>query len=301
MTSTTSGLGAWLKRHWLLSTAIGALVTTSVGFLVNRFGPGVIELLSGESPLRFVVSRAPPTDGEYFALPSAVPKGDLPGPPSAREGVPSGAAIGCHNIRGWLALQGAVDAGDTPLKISIEGLNSSPVLIQSMRARVDARRDPMANTVLGCPVEGEIGVVEMGFNLDEQPAVARVIQEDKSLGHPYFERSNITIAEGEILPLSVTAFAEECFCEWRIEIDAVVEGDRQTFVLDDHGRPFRTTAIAAAPSHRIVSYAGEWGYCGGEFTCMPDGLPGRTKPTPIPEDELLELREQETREVLPPW
>lgn len=293
-----SGLGAWVKRHWLLSTAMGALVTTTIGFLVNRFGPGIVEGITSEAPLRFVVSRVPPLDGEAFALPGLVGEGDLPGPPSARRGVPG--VIGCFDILDWLARQGAVDAGDTRLKVSIEGLNSSPVLIQSMRARIEARRDPISNTLLTCPVEGEIGVIKIGFNLDEQPAVARILKDDNTLGRPYFEGSGITVADGEVLAMSVAAFTEQCFCDWRIEIDAVVEGDRQTFVLDDHGRPFQTTAIVTVPSRRIVLYAGEVGYCDGEFSCFPDGLPGQTKPTPIPEGELQELREQGTSQVLYP-
>lgn len=172
-----------------------------------------------------------------------------------------------------------------------------------MRVNVLHRQEPISNAVLTCPVEGELGVIQIGFNLDEQPPVARRVLEDGSLGEPYFESSNIRVDEGEVLAMGVTAFAEECFCTWTIECDVVVDGERQTLSLDNHGEPFQTTAVVTVPSQRIILYAGELGFCDGEFTCFPDGdgIPGGPPPQPISEDELQEMREQGTEQVLPPF
>jgi hypothetical protein len=192
--------------------------------------------------------------------------------------------------------KGGIDAGRTHLKISIEGLNRTPVLIESMRARVEDRREPIDDTLVACALEGVTGVIGIGFDLDEQPSLARSIKKDGGLGRPFFEHSSITVAEGEILPLAVTAFAEQCFCQWRIEIDAVVEGERQTFVIDDNGQPFQTTAAVKLPSHRVVWWGGkEWTSCDGDVYCEP-GL----KPVPYTAEELESLRKEGTTSVLPP-
>jgi hypothetical protein len=287
----SSGLGAWVKRHWLLSAAVVALVTSSVGFLVNRFGPEVIEGLSGEPPLRLVVSRVDPADGDRFAFPVAVSRDELP-PPSS-----------CLGIQGWLTEHGAIDAGRSPLTIAIEGLSSSPVLINSMRANVESRREPVSNAVLSCATEGELGLIQVGFNLDEQPPVARWILEDGGLGEPYFQTSTIRVEEGEVLAMGVSAFAEQCFCTWTIEFDIVVDGERQTLSLDNHGEPFQTTAVVTVPAQRIILYSGEWGICDGEFSCFPDGdgIPGGPPAQPISEDDLQQMREEGTLQVLPPY
>jgi hypothetical protein len=280
----TTGFGAWVKRHWLFSAAVGALVTSTVGLLVNQFGPGIIEQVTGEPALRIVVSEDNDayTMGHSFALPGGLPTGELP------------VVSGCQQIRTWVMRLGGVDAGRTHLNLSIEGRSSSPVLIKSMRARIVTRSEPLQDTVVRCLLEGEIGVIGIGFNLDEQPSLARTLLEDGTLGEPYFEAHNLTLAEGEVLPMSVTAFVEQCSCEWRIEIEAVVEGEEQTFMVDNSGEPFETTAIATLPSHKVVWY-GDWASCSGLVTCFP-GEPS----LPITGDFLRSLRREGTVSVLPP-
>lgn len=277
--------GSWVKRHWLLSAAIGAVVTSSIGFLINQLGPGIIDALSGEEPLRFTVREDPDAyqAGHFFALPNDPPPGELP-PDSS-----------CQQVRSWAMRRGAIDGGRTHLKISIEGLNDTPVLIESMRARVESRMEPISNTLVSCLIEGEIGIIGIGFNLDEQPSLARALSgETGELGGPYFEGSNISVAEGEVLAMAVTAFAEQCFCEWRIEINAVVEGEQQTFILDDNGQPFLTTAGVTLPAHEIACYGEACIRCDGPVLCFP-GEP----PSPISGEYLRRLREQGTIHVLP--
>jgi hypothetical protein len=283
-TKDGGGFGAWVKRHWLLSAAVGALVTSSVAFLVNRFGPVIIEGLSGDPPLRFTVAVDPDayTAGHAFALQGEPPTGDLPEVPS------------CQEVRRWAMRYGAIDGGRTHLKITVEGLSSSPVLIESMHARVESREEPIDETLVSCLVEGEIGIIGIGFNLDEQPSVARTLLENGGLGEPYFAGSNISVAEGEVLALAVTAFAEHCSCKGRIDVNAVVEGERRTFTLDDNGRPFQTTAIVTLPEHRLALYGGEWAKCEGPVICFQG-----EDPSPITGRYLKVLKKQQTVPVLP--
>jgi hypothetical protein len=263
---------------------VGALVTSSVAFLVNRLGPVIVEGLSQDPPLRFAVAVDSDayTPGHSFAIQTEPPAGDLP------------QASSCQDVRRWAIEQGAIDGGRTHLKITIEGLSSSPVLIESMHAIVESRRAPISETVISCLTEGEIGIIGIGFDLDEQPSVARSLPEDGGLGDPYFAGSNISVAEGEVLALGVTAFTEQCRCDWRIEVKAVVEGERRTFTLDDNGRPFQTTAVVTLPEHKVAWYGEEWASCHGPVICFPG-----SDPNPITGAFLKTLKEQQTVSVIP--
>jgi hypothetical protein len=279
------GLGSWIKRHWLLSAAIGALVTSSVGFVVNRYVPGIIDKLSGKDPLRFTIREDPDayTEGHSFVIRGGPPADVLP------------PAVSCQQVRSWAMGHGAIDGGRTHLKVSIEGLNDTPVLIESMHARVERRTEPISETVVSCLTEGEIGIIGIGFNLDEQPSPARSLSgEHGELGEPYFQSSNISVAKGEVLAMAVTAFTEGCFCQWRMEVNAVVEGERETFILDDGGRPFQTTAVVTLPPHKLAWYGGEWASCEGAVVCFPG-----SEPAPITGEYLSTLQEQGTIPVLP--
>jgi hypothetical protein len=285
----SSGFGAWIKRHWLLGAALTALVTATVGLLVNRFGPGIIDI--GKPPLRFTVTHEDPGDGSFFAFRRVIPRSALP------------PANGCGaHMRGWLARYDAVDGGQSGVKVTVEGLNRSPVLIESMRARIVSRTPPISGSVLRCVVEGVLPAVEIGFNLDEPSPIARTMTEDGSLGTPYFEGAGLTVAEGEHVILAVTAFAEECFCRWVIEMTALVDGNMETFTIDDGGRPFETSAIVTVPARRIYLYGPDLGYCSGELSCFPDndGVPG-PPPQPLSAKELKQLRQEQTVQVIPPF
>jgi hypothetical protein len=279
--------GLWLKLRRWPGLVLAALITATVGFLVNEFGPAVVELLRGDPALRFVVRENidPYEDaGPAVALAEPLPEGRFPSPST------------CADAIGWLKSQGGVDAARTYLSISIEGMNDVPVLIQSMRARIEARQPPIRHTTAECETAGVVELTRIGFDLDEPSPVAREFRDDGSLGGPFFEARNITIAEGEVLPMSITAFAERCYCRWRIEVDAVVEGEPQTFVLDQNGRPFGTTGMVLVPSERVSFFDGQWARCRGDQECDASGGP---TPTPLPERRIRELERLGTLPVPP--
>jgi hypothetical protein len=62
--------------------------------------------------------------------------------------------------------------------------------------------------------------------------------------------------------LAVTAATEECYSEWRLEVNLLVEGEQQTLVIDDEGEPFRTSAMVENPINNWIYYT-SWVRCGG--------------------------------------
>jgi hypothetical protein len=243
-------LAAWVKSHRLLSVAVGALVTASVGLVVDRFGPGILEDLTGEPPLRITVQEAPASyyEGNAAALPTGLP------------GSKAGYRGSCEDILRRLDEEGAVDVGESYLRVSVQGLHDSPVVIQDISARIVRRHEPIAHTIVSCPLEGQIDVISLGFDLDEPEPMARQYENDE-FGAPYFGASAIRVDRGEPIEIDVIAVTEKCYCEWTMELVAIVDGEEETFVLDDNGQPFRTSASLYPPNEPQQ----RWFVFGGEL------------------------------------
>jgi hypothetical protein len=228
--TTKRSLFGWIKSHPLISGAIAAFTGATITLVVNRYGPGILDMFSDEPPLRVLVSRAETSyyEGNGVALPNGL------------EEPRAGYSGSCGTILRQLYSEGAVGVGETYLRISLQGNHETPVVIQNVRAIVE-RHKPLRHTSVVCPLEGMFDVISMGFNLDDEDPIARTYENGR-LGPPYFEGSGISLARGEPVEIAVTAITESCYCEWTMQLVAIVDGEQQTFTLDDHGRPFRTTA-----------------------------------------------------------
>jgi len=56
---------------------------------------------------------------------------------------------------------------------------------------------------------------------------------------------------------SLAATTTRCNCKWVLQVEAVVAGKTEQFVVTDHGQPFETSAYNPA----AVTY--EWNYSNG--------------------------------------
>jgi len=206
----------------------------------------VIEKITNESPLRFVVG---PDDTAYLV---GTPSGSGFVLPAGKQDLPLPSVSSCEEVRRWVLSQGGADAGATYLQVVIQGRHSSPVLVQGVRALVVSREPAMHDTLVACPTEGQQPVIGLGFNLDREPVLARVLFENGKFGPPYFGGDNISVGNGELVTLAITARTQECFCGWKIEIDATVDGERRTFVLDQNGHPFYTNSLPEKAPHQLL-------------------------------------------------
>jgi hypothetical protein len=87
-------------------------------------------------------------------------------------------------------------------------------------------------------------VVHIGFDLDSEDLTARQTSQAGDLGARYTKRKYIQLPKGENIPLQVIAYASRSYCEWVIDITTQSGGRVETLTVSDHGRPFRTTALA---------------------------------------------------------
>lgn len=148
----------------------------------------------------------------------------------------------------------AIDAsegmfGFSRIRMTLRGQWPKPVQVVEIRAQVK-RFAPLAGTLVWAGAQGGSPIIDIGFNLDEDHVVARTRTEEFTLGKPYADDEQLTVAPGEIVTLDIVAQTRHHYCEWDIHLDLDVDGVREPLVVRDGDRSFQTTAPAARYSAR---------------------------------------------------
>ena len=152
----------------------------------------------------------------------------------------------------------------SPVQLIVQG-GTLPVAIRDIRANIVTWQSPLSGTLIFGPPQGEEPVVEIAFDLDSNDTIARRLDDSGMPGKAYFADGFMTLQPSESMAFSIRAYTQEYYCEWEIEIDAVVRGKKRTLrVRDSDGRPFRTTAFA--PSYDVMY---ELDFEQGRFVRMP--------------------------------
>ncbi|MGW6012175.1 helix-turn-helix domain-containing protein [Streptomyces sp. NPDC055210] len=151
----------------------------------------------------------------------------------------------------WAATQGAVHGRETDVEISVQGRSSTAVVLTDLRVRVVGRTAPDPGTVYamdqGCG--GSITPRSFAVDLDKDRPIARAVPGNDT-GTPIpAVRMPYRVSASDPEVLLVTAQTESCGCDWYLELDWSSEGRTGTVRIDDHGRPFRTSAIKGLPRY----------------------------------------------------
>ncbi|MGK5522829.1 hypothetical protein ACSNN9_26220 [Micromonospora sp. URMC 107] len=148
----------------------------------------------------------------------------------------------------------------TRIRVSTVGQWTEPVFVTQMRAKVLRRTLPPAGAYLFQGSQGGEAPLEIGFDLDEPGSVARVVKRDGgTLGEAYLDRHSLTFSQNEPLTIDVQAHTDQSYCEWVIELDLDLGGEKRTLTVDDDGRSFRSTALARHYEERYyVKLTGGW-------------------------------------------
>lgn len=152
----------------------------------------------------------------------------------------------------WAATQNAVHGGDTIVQISVQGRSSTAVVLEDLRVRVVGRTAPAPGVAYsmadGCG--GGLTPRYFDVDLDKDRPIARPVagegpdgQTVSTMRLPY----RVSSTDPEVL--RVNAGTEGCDCRWYIELDWSSQGRSGTVRVDDHGRPFRTSAIKGLPHY----------------------------------------------------
>ncbi|MEU3264513.1 helix-turn-helix domain-containing protein [Streptomyces bacillaris] len=164
------------------------------------------------------------------------------------------------DAEGWAAALGAVHAGETEVRITLQGRDERAVVLEALRIRVVERRAPADGRVhrmsSGCG--GALTPRTFDVDLDRERPVARSVPGNDTgepipaVSFPY----RVSASDPEVL--LVTARAARCDCDWVAELRWSSGGRSGTVRIDDGGRPFRTSGAPGRPVHDYDHGAGRW-------------------------------------------
>ncbi|MDQ1066734.1 helix-turn-helix domain-containing protein [Streptomyces canus] len=176
------------------------------------------------------------------------PPAQVPPPPTAQDAA------------NWAGTLGAIHGRQTMVQISVQGRNSTAVVLEDLRVRVVSR---------GTPAKGNAYAMDQGCGGALTPRYFSVdLDKDRPIAHSQSGNDGENVIPAVRMPyrvssedpevLLVTAETEGCDCNWYLELDWSSQGRTGTARVDDNGRPFRTTAIKGLPRYWYgTSTAGE--------------------------------------------
>ncbi|MBM0231049.1 hypothetical protein JNW91_03645 [Micromonospora sp. STR1_7] len=232
---------AWWKRPvtWLLTIVVGAVATwlgAVVLGMINQWKPAdeLAEELAGRGPLVVLdVKHVPyPQEG---SLDYVYPAGsDLARLDAARPDDPAveAGAVDIERSTWEITLVGTRDE-------AAEAVDLRPVLVEPCRAPLTGIKEPNES-------QGESKKVVLVTHVDRPNP--RMLVEDRGgdeAGAPFFATHKITLPKGEKNVIQVRALSAKQHCRWRLELDYLADGRRQTMVISAPGdKPFEVTGRA---------------------------------------------------------
>ncbi|QMU18232.1 helix-turn-helix domain-containing protein [Streptomyces pristinaespiralis] len=151
----------------------------------------------------------------------------------------------------WSRALQAGHAGETAVRVTVQGKGPEAVVLESLQVRVAARRTPEPRNVYrmdsGCG--GSLTPRMFDVDLDMSRPVARSVAGNDAgepipaVSFPY----RVSATDPEVL--LVTGRTVRCDCEWYLQLRWSSGGRTGTVRIDDDGRPFRTSALADGAVH----------------------------------------------------
>jgi hypothetical protein len=166
-----------------------------------------------------------------------------------------------QDARTWAATQAAVHGRETNVRITLQGRSSTAVVLEALRVRVVGRTDPVPGNsyAMSSGCGGSITPRHFAVNLDADRPIAHSVAGSNE-GDPIpAVRLPYRVSAEDPEVLMVNARTENCGCAWYLELDWSSAGRTGTLLIDDAGRPFRTSAIKGLPRHGYDTEARAWG------------------------------------------
>lgn len=201
-----------------------------------------------------------PVVGESWSV--AFP-GELPG--KARE-IEGGTHSG-REVYDWLRTCGAVDVGETRLRLTVRGLSEETVVVRAIRTQTE-RGAPRAGTLVHCPTAGANRATLLVFDLDDEVPKAWQFREDggrERVGSaPFFDSHNVTLAQGEVHDFLIVGHTKRYLVRWRLVLDLEIAGHRKAVTAGDSQAAYATSGVPASD----FSTSLEWAWY-GDYRFLP--------------------------------
>lgn len=245
---------AWWKRPvtWLLTIVVGAVATwlgAVVLGMINQWKPAneLAEELAGRGPLVVLdLKHVPypeegalgyvyPAGADLARLDAARPYAGGPYDPTVEAG-----AVDIERSTWEITLVGTRDE-------AVEAVDLRPVLVEPCRPPLTGIREPNDS-------QGASEKVILVTHVDRpNPRMLVEDPEGEDAGAPFFATHKITLPRGEKNVIQVRALSAKQHCRWRLELDYLADGRRQTMVISAPGdKPFEVTGRANDAAHTWI-------------------------------------------------
>ncbi|MFJ6729759.1 helix-turn-helix domain-containing protein [Streptomyces sp. NPDC091281] len=161
----------------------------------------------------------------------------------------------------WVAAHKGVAAGRQYLELTVQGTGDETVVVKGLRVRTVEKRSPLAWNAyaMGYPGVGCGGGVPTRFFTVALDAARPVLVPEA--GHADFP-FKVSESDPEVYYVSAEAAAYDV--SWTLELSWSSGSRHGTLVLDDEGRPFRTSGENGRPSYEFPLGGSAWRPAGEE-------------------------------------
>jgi hypothetical protein len=235
---------------------VGILVAILAG-VVTTYG----QTLLGS----FLSSAAPPDQlGQRAGAPDAIAVTDVHRTGFNDHLLPAGVtdqaladwdrASGDSPTNDWLDRQGVVEVRQADWEVTLEGRRSTPVEVVDMHPVLDGPcTAPISGALIENPAAGSSDKILLRVQVDKPNAVFSTYNYDDGTETPFFTGHKITLPQGEQNVLVLQGWTENAYCRWRVAVDYLADGSRQTMTISaPGGRPFAATAAMEPESYSDV-------------------------------------------------
>ncbi|WP_130440750.1 helix-turn-helix transcriptional regulator [Streptomyces sp. BK239] len=163
----------------------------------------------------------------------------------------------------WVAAHGAVPSGQQMVAVTVQGAGDETVVVNSLRVRTVEKRSPLAwnDYAMGYPGVGcGGGMPKRHFSVALDAARPKPVPDAGTEDFPF----TVSESDPEIYYISADASAYDV--SWVLELSWSSGPRRGTLIVDDHGKPFRTSGNNGRPAYEFPVGGSAWGRAGASPT-----------------------------------
>lgn len=256
--------GLWSRRKKLVGSGAAAVAVAAVGFVVPQVLGGI---QSQVAPAPVLHAQVLTDVSKFRSNAPHVPEFVVPGSLSSI-GTPPDGADTPHDYPGamsdsaplryaWAHARGGVDATESLVRVSVSGASAAATDLQQLRVRLVRCQAPMRGTLVTYSGLGSgIGVRYFMIDLDRKTPVARYVDKHGRIKREQPFPLRVTNTDQEVFDVSAGITRRDC--RWELLLDWTAGSRHGTTVINDHGRPFRTTGDSRATTRIWNSVTSRW-------------------------------------------
>jgi len=159
----------------------------------------------------------------------------------------------------WSPVSDGIRATPGLVLLTVQGVNTTQVVLNDIRVRTVQKRDPVAGLELSKECGGEGAYRSLVANLDRDPPSVNGEEAGYSTppeGEPEWSikpvRFPYEVSATDAETFAIYAVTEDYDVDWVVEVDWVSAGESGTVVVDNGGKPFRTTSVRNAKQCTVL-------------------------------------------------